>query len=53
MLSFEFLKKKIAGASAVVQGLRIHLATEATWARSLVQEDPMCRGASKPTQRNC
>ena len=35
-------------ASLVVQGLRIHLATQETLAQSLVWEDPTSRGATKP-----
>ena len=32
----------------VAQWLRIHLPVEGTWVQSLVQEVPMCRGATKP-----
>ena len=32
----------------VVWWLRIHLATQGIWVGSFVQEDPVCRGATKP-----
>ena len=34
--------------SLVVQWLRTHLPMQGTWVRSLVREDPMCHGATKP-----
>ena len=34
--------------SLVVQWLRIRLPMEGTWVRALAQEDPTCRGATKP-----
>ena len=40
--------KKWARASLVAQWLRIHLPIQGTWVRALVQEDPTCRGATKP-----
>ena len=40
-------KKKTSGASLVAQWLRICLPMQATRVRSLVQEDPTCRGATK------
>ena len=36
----------------VVQWLRICLPMQGTWVRFLVQEDPTCRGATKPAHRN-
>ena len=36
------------GASLVVQWLRIRLPMQGTWVRALVQEDPICCGATKP-----
>ena len=48
-LPFLFLKLKIFsfGASLVAQWLRIRLPMQGTRVRSLVQEDPTCRGATK------
>ena len=34
--------------SLVVQWFRIHLAMQGTWVQSLVQEDPVDLGATKP-----
>ena len=39
-------------ASLVVQWLRICLTMQATQVRSLAQEDPTCRGATKPGHLN-
>ena len=39
-------------ASLVAQWLRICLPVQGTWVRALVQEDPTCRGATKPARRN-
>ncbi|KAJ8785411.1 hypothetical protein J1605_007008 [Eschrichtius robustus] len=36
------------GTSLVAQWLRIHLPTQGTRVRALVQEDPTCRGATNP-----
>ena len=36
------------GAFLVVEWLRMYFATQGTPVRSLVWEDPRCRGASKP-----
>ena len=38
--------------SLVVQWLRIHLPTQGTQVRSLVREDPTCRGATKSMCHN-
>ena len=47
------LKTRVkAGASLVVQWLRIRLPMQKTWVRSLVREDPTCCGATKPTRHN-
>ena len=40
------------GTSLVVQWLRICLPTQGTRVRALVQEDPTCRGATKPVCHN-
>ena len=57
----ESIKKKSDGnlelkiterASLVVQWLRICLAMQGTPVRSLVQEDPTCRVATKATHHN-
>ena len=45
-------KKKLAGASLVVQSLRIRLPMQGTWVRTLVWEDPTCRRATKPMRHN-
>ena len=39
-------------ASLVAQWLRIYLPMQGTRVRSLVQEDPTCRGATKPVRHN-
>ena len=36
----------------MAQGLRIRLPMQGTQVRALVQEDPTCHGATKPTLRN-
>ena len=41
-----------SGASLVAQWLRILLPMQGTWVRSLVREDPTCRGATKPVCHN-
>ena len=51
-------KKKCASqgyypeASLVAQWLRIHLPVQGTQVQALVQEDPTCRGATKPMHHN-
>ena len=45
-------KKAIFGTSLVAQWLRIHLPMQGTWVQALVQEDPTCRGATKPMRHN-
>ena len=45
-------EKAVRGNSLVVQWLRIHLPMQGTQVRSLVQEDPTCRGATKPVHHN-
>ena len=42
------LKMYSVGTSLVAQWLRICLQIQGTRVRSLVQEDPTCRGATKP-----
>ena len=44
--------KRHLGASLVAQWLKIHLPTQETQVRALVQEDPTCRGATKPVHHN-
>ena len=39
-------------ASLVAQWLRIRLPMQGTRVRALVQEDPTCRGATKPVRHN-
>ena len=46
------LKSLQIGTSLVAQWLRIHLPMQGTRARSLVREDPTCRGATKPVHHN-
>ena len=46
-----FFKKK--RTSLVAQWLRICLPMQGTQVRSLVQEDPTCRGATKPVCYSC
>ena len=40
------------GASLVAQCLRIRLPVQETRIQALVQEDPTCRGATKPVRHN-
>ena len=40
------------GTSLVAQWLRICLPMQGTWVQALVQEDPTCRGATKPVCHN-
>ena len=40
------------GTFLVAQWLRIHLPIHVTWVQALVQEDPTCRGATKPVRQN-
>ena len=40
------------GTSLVTQWLRIHLPMQGTQVRALVQEDPTCRGTTKPLCHN-
>ena len=47
------LGKSRCRASLVTQWLRIHLPMQGTWVQSLAQEDPTCRGATKPVRHNC
>ena len=41
-----------AGASLVVQWLRIRLPMQGTQVRALVWEDPTCRGATRPVSHS-
>ena len=50
-LNINFILKDI-GTSLVVQWLRIHLLMQGMWVQSLVQEDPTCRGTTKPVHHN-
>ena len=49
-----YLEQKInmCGTSLLAQWLRIHLPMQGTRVRALVQEDPTCRGATKPVLHN-
>ncbi|KAJ8790042.1 hypothetical protein J1605_004794 [Eschrichtius robustus] len=48
------LSQMMAGrASLVTQWSRIRLPMQGTRVRALVQEDPTCRGATKPVCHNC
>ncbi|KAJ8788853.1 hypothetical protein J1605_005149 [Eschrichtius robustus] len=40
------------GTTLVAQCLRIRLPMQGTQVRALVQEDPTCRGATKPVRHN-
>ena len=40
------------GTSLVAQWLRIHLPMQGTQVQALVQEDPTCRGATKPVRHH-
>ncbi|KAJ8782248.1 hypothetical protein J1605_010227 [Eschrichtius robustus] len=46
------LRIKSPRASLMVQWLRIRLPTQETSVRALVQEDPTCCGATKPTRHS-
>ena len=45
-------KSTYLGASLVAQWLRICLPIQGTRVQALVQEDPTCRGATKPMRHN-
>ena len=45
-------KNVCPGTSLVEQWLRIHLPMQGTQVQALVQEDPTCRGATKPVHHN-
>ena len=45
--------KAHVGSSLVAQFIRIHLPVQETQVRALVQEDPTCRGATKPHYGVC
>ena len=46
------LKMVKIGASLVAQWLGLRLPMQGTRVRALVQEDPTCRGATKPERHN-
>ena len=48
----DMLKKSFAGASLVVQWLRICLLMQGTRVRAPVWEDPTCRRAARPVSHN-
>ena len=56
ILSLAFMgisfKSRTSWASLVAQWLRIRLPMQGTRIRALVQEDPTCRGATKPVRHN-
>ena len=45
-------KSSWVGTSLVAQWLRIRLPMQGTQVRALVEEDPTCRGATKPASHN-
>ena len=45
-------KKRSLQTSLAVQWLRIHLPTQGTWVQSLVRENSICCGATKPMLHN-
>ena len=47
-----YISITLFGASLVAQWLRIRLPMQGTRVRALVQEDPTCRGATKPVRHN-
>ena len=47
-----FFRNGKMGTSLVVQWLRIHLPMQGTRVRSLIWEDPICRGATKPVSHS-
>ena len=51
-LEKEEQKSPNVGPSLVAQWLRICLPMQGTQVRALVQEDPTCRGATKPVHHN-
>ena len=46
------IKISMKGTSLVAQWLRICLPMQGTQVRALLQEDPTCRGATKPMRHN-
>ena len=48
MAAGQALKEELAGTSLMAAWLRIRLPMRGTQVRSLVREDPTCRGAAKP-----
>ena len=46
------LRNKKSRASLVAQWLRIRLLMQGTRVRSVIWEDPTCRGATKPVRHN-
>ena len=51
-LLWSYVKKLYHRASLMAQWLRICLPMQGTQVRALVQEDPMCHGATKPVSHN-
>ena len=51
-MTLTVFNKKQNGTSLVAQWLRTHLPMQGTQVRSLVWEDPTCRGATKPESHN-
>ena len=52
--TFHSVSKKVTviGTSLMAQWIRIHRPMQGTRIQSLVQEDPTCRGATKPVRHN-
>ena len=48
----QVLQNPMPGTSLVAQWLRIRLPKQGTQVRSLVWEDPVCRGVTKPVRHN-
>ena len=48
----QIFKIVVMGSSLVAQWLRLRLPMQGTQVRALVQEDPTCRGATKPVRHN-
>ena len=51
-LSLAVFTRQRQRTSLVAQWLRIHLPIQGTRVQALVQEDPTCRGATKPVRHN-
>ena len=52
VIYFSVLKTLLMGVFLVAQWFRSRLPMQGTRVRALVQEDPTCRGATKPMRHN-